>query len=55
MANLDVHRFLACDDDVERGVMQRIANRVQQLNELRDNNLAVRIRNQVMEGLGGKS
>lgn len=54
MANLSVHQFISSGDPLELRVMQLVANRVYELQELRDRNLAVRIRNEVMEGLGGK-
>jgi len=53
MANLDVNRFLTTDDPVEVKLFQQIAGKVGELQETRDQNLAVRIRNEVLEGLGG--
>jgi hypothetical protein len=53
MAGLDVNRFLTSDDPVELGLMRRIANRVTQLREYEMDELAKRIRNQVVEGFGG--
>ena len=52
MAHMDVTRFLATDDIVEVGLMQRVAARVRELQDRRDENLAIQIANKVIAGLG---
>ena len=49
MAGLDTTRFLATGDRYERLIMQRVAARVAELQELRDENLATRIINRLGE------
>ncbi len=51
MANLNVTRFLGSDDLVEIGMMQRVAAKVRELQDFRDDQLAVRIANHVLGGI----
>jgi hypothetical protein len=52
MANLDVTRFLTTNDPVEIDLLERVAKRVRELQEIRDENLAILISNKVRAGLG---
>ena len=54
MAGMDVNRFLATDDQLERNLMQRIANRALELQFKRDERAAILTRNQIGELLGAK-
>ena len=53
MAGFDPHWFLTCDDPIAVRTAQLVAERRVALDELRDNNLAVRISNAVWKGVGG--
>lgn len=46
-------RYLDSEDPMERLVMQVVANRVLELERKRDDERALKIRNQVVKGFGG--
>ena len=53
-AGMDPLRYVSTKDPLERELMEEISDRVAERQEDRDENLAMRIANHVMKGLGGK-
>jgi hypothetical protein len=53
MAGIDPMRFLLCEDPFEVKVMQEIARRRQELDELHDRNRATLTANEIWRGIGG--